>query len=76
MCDLHEFSPWDGGIFLVEPCCPLLQMPFCQQVLHGVLVVGVILGVLKQEGQSKQQLLLHPLVLFRGLGMAGKPWVC
>lgn len=81
MCDLHKFSwkcsPWDGGIFLVEPCCPLLQMPFCQQVLHGANMLHVCCvcdfwGVMKQEGKSKQQPLLHPLVLGRGLGMAGK----
>lgn len=47
-------------------------MPFCQPVLHGLFVVCVILGVPEQEGQSKQQPLLHPLVLARGLGMAGK----
>ena len=58
MCDLHEFdwqrSPWDGeGILLVEPCCPLLQMPFCQQVFNWAFIVCVILEVMKQAGKSE-----------------------
>lgn len=58
MGDLHEFnwkcSSWDGGgTLLVEPCCPLLQMPRCQRVLNWAFIVCVILEVMRQAGRRE-----------------------
>lgn len=65
-------APGMGGIFLVEPCCPLLQMPFCQQVFNWAFIVRVILEVMKRVGKSEPAACPPSPLLGSGLDAAVK----
>lgn len=73
MCDLHgSTAPGIGGIFLLETCCPLLQMPFCQQVFNWAFMMCVIVEVMKQAGRSGSAAWPPSLLLSNGLATAVK----